>query len=103
MQSSDDDDHKSTYVYMEFPSGYDGTDMYFSFEWETDFYEVSTSETGESVLVPYVSTVNEYHVHKVFMGAGGVLLLLVALVLSPLPIGTYFERFFPIYNKRVRS
>jgi len=76
------------------------------FQINPEYFEiVETTYVNQTITTyePYYLNIQPVTVHKVFMGAGGVLLLLVALVLSPLPIGEYFERFFPIYKKKVRS
>jgi len=64
-----------------------------------EYFELATYNNQTSIgYLPIVSTVTSYKVHHVMMLLGGVGILLVGVVASPLPIGDNFNPFFPITN-----
>lgn len=85
-QSGYDSDHCSTYIYLEFTS-YDGGVMYFSFEWETDYYEVIETIYDNSTITtyePYILTYsNPSTWTNISLWFNGILLVGVAVLISP--------------------
>jgi len=80
------------------PAGYS---IYSSHQWHPEYYEetettTTYSNTTGTVWVPYMQKITTYKCHKVGMALGGVLILVTALIVSPLPIGESFDSFFPI-------
>jgi len=89
------------------PVGYTSSNVIYSdIEVNPEYYE-SYSTTYDNVTVttyePYIQTITPYSVHKVMMGIGGVLIFIVALIVSPLPIGEKFDKIFPVTNRRFRK
>jgi hypothetical protein len=82
------------------PAGYS---IYSSHQWHPEYYEETettttyTNTTG-TVWVPYMQKITTYKCHKVGMALGGALILVTALIVSPLPIGEAFDGVFPINN-----
>ena len=75
------------------------------FQINPSYYERTlTTYENETITtyVPYIQSITPYSVHKVSMVAGGILILLVGLVASPLPIGEVFNGILPINNKKGR-
>ncbi len=95
--------HHILYVYVilteDTPTG---TTFEMNLQLNPDHYEITTTSEGETVLVPYIQTMTPYSVHKVSMALGGVLIIIVALIVSPLPIGESFDRFFPVTGFNVK-
>ena len=87
----------------------DNPTLYFDFEIAPNYFEEMeqiplTNYENETITVyqPYIQSITPYSVHKVGMVAGGILILLVGLVASPLPIGEVFDGIFPINNHQKR-
>jgi hypothetical protein len=102
IMSDYDTDHTPIGIAWECDSqDYDGSMLYFSIEAGTGYYEETTTtydNTTVTTYEPYIQTFTPYLVHKWGMALGGILVVLTALIVSPLPIGESFDSFFPINN-----
>jgi hypothetical protein len=73
--------------------------LYIDMQVQPEYYEeTTTTYNNETVTTwePYIQTFTPYRIHKWGMALGGVLVLVTALIVSPLPIGESFDSFFPI-------
>ncbi len=92
--------YKVLSVIVEFPNGYTNCNLIYSdllispqyYEEEITIYENETITT----YVPFIQSITPYSVHKVSMVAGGISILLVGAIASPLPIGNAFNNIFPV-------
>jgi len=83
-----------------------GTLIYHNFQMNPEYFQseiLTWDNTTITTYEPYYFTFSQYNVHKVMMGIGGVLIFIVALIVSPLPIGENFDRLFPVTGFNVRQ
>ena len=93
---SDNDNPSVIFDIQLSPEYYEESEAVVSGYWDNStIYDNQTITTYE----PYIQGIsNPYNVHKVMMVFGSILIGITALIVSPLPIGESFDRFFPINN-----
>jgi len=76
-----------------------GNSIEFSVIFNTDYYTTTTTTyDNETVTIytPFISSFTPYKVHKIMMGLGGILIIIMGLIASPLPVMEWADGFLPI-------
>ena len=95
--------HDIVEIQISLPNGFSGEVFTVDFQVSPEYYEEQettsdpyTEYVNVTSYKPYLQRITPYTIHKVMMGLGGILIIIMGLIASPLPVMEWADGFLPI-------